>query len=359
MAGDDDGEKTEQATDHRRSEARKKGNVARSVDLNSAGNMVAAVAALYFFGSGLCVSLVVMLQRFLGGPALVHINIDSTMIVIESAFESTWGSVISIMGLMVLASLSLNLAQVGFLVSTEALQPSLSRLNPLSGLKRIFSIAGFVKLLVSLAKLGLLVLIAGWTIYSELEHFLAIMRAEEKIIFSDIGFAIISLGIKLALALLILALVDFAFQKWKHEKDLRMSKQEIREEMKQMEGDPQTRQRRKEAHQKLSQAREMHQVPDADVVITNPTHIAVAIKYNPDEMDAPRVVAKGMGEIAARIRAIAAEHNIPIIERKPLARALYRDVKVGHPIPLEMYEVFVEIMAFVYRLSGKKAPNVD
>ena len=128
--------------------------------------------------------------------------------------------------------------------------------------------------------------------------------------------------------------------------------------MKDMDGNPLVRQRRREAHRKLAEGRQLGEVPKSDVVITNPTQIAVAIKYDPTEMAAPIVVAKGMGEIAAQIRRIAAEHGIPIIERKPLAQALYRQVKLGHPIPVEMYEVFVEILAYVYRLTGKKAPVV-
>ncbi len=138
-----------------------------------------------------------------------------------------------------------------------------------------------------------------------------------------------------------------------------MTKQEIRDEMKNMDGDPLTRQRRRDAHRKVAQARELMQVRDADVVITNPTQIAVALKYDPETMPAPVVIAKGMEEIAARIRAIAAEHGVTIIERKPLARALFHNVKVGQVIPVDMYEVFVEIMAYVYRISGRNAPRLD
>ena len=138
-----------------------------------------------------------------------------------------------------------------------------------------------------------------------------------------------------------------------------MTKQEIRDEMKNMEGDPLIRQRRRDAHRKLAQARELNQVRDADVVITNPTHIAVALKYDPDKTPAPKVVAKGKGEIAMRIREIAAKHGVPIIERRPLAQALYSNVKVGQIIPVEMYEVFVEIMAYVYRLSGRTPPPLN
>src|SRR5262249_50432907 len=160
---------------------------------------------------------------------------------------------------------------------------------------------------------------------------------------------IVTLAFQLSSALVFLALLDFLFQRWRFEQDLRMTKQEIRDEMKEMEGDPLIRQRRREAHRKGAQARERQQGRTADRIVTNPTETAVALKYDPEKMPAPVIVAKGMGAIAARIRQIAAENRIPIIERKELARSLYRNVKVGHPIPVEMYQVFVEIMAYVYR----------
>jgi flagellar biosynthetic protein FlhB len=199
----------------------------------------------------------------------------------------------------------------------------------------------------------LLVAIAAWWIALELPVFVNLMGSEPGELAVQIKSSASGLAFLLALALVCLAVLDYLFQRWKFEQELKMTKQEIREEMKQMEGDPHIRQRRREAHRKLAEARELHRVPDADVVITNPTEIAVALKYDPETMSAPAVLAKGMGPIAARIRQIAAQHGIPIIERKPLARALYRDVKVGHPIPVEMYEVFVEIMAYVYRITGR------
>jgi len=211
---------------------------------------------------------------------------------------------------------------------------------------------------VSLGKLIVVVVIAVWFVSWVLPNFLQMTEAEPASIFLQIHKSMVSLAFQLALALMVLALIDFTFQKWKYEQDLKMSKQEVREEMKNMEGDPLVRQRRREAHRKFTQARELEQVKHADVVITNPTEIAVALKYDPQRMAAPTVVAKDMHEIAARIRQIAAEHGVPIIERKPLARALYRDVKVGQQIPSEMYEVFVEIMAYVYHLSGRTPTNL-
>jgi flagellar biosynthetic protein FlhB len=262
-------------------------------------------------------------------------------------------------------------------MTAESLQPKLARINPLEGVKRIFSLRALVKLAVSLGKLLVLTSIVVLFLVSVLPELLQTVEAEwmpaelpangER--FRETRFAALllvsirdllgSLAFQLAAALVLLALLDYGFQKWKHEQDLRMTRQEIRDEMKNMEGDPLIRQRRRDAHRKLAQARELSQVRTADVVITNPTHISVALKYNPDEMPAPKVVAKGMGEIALRIREIAAEHGVTIIERKSLARTLYANVKTGHFIPVEIYEVFVEIMAYVYRLTGRNPPRLD
>lgn len=357
MAGDEFGEKTEQPTDRRRADARQKGNVARSVDLNAAVSMLAVAAALFVLGEHVARASAELLRSFLDQPGWTQINREFAWLLFRDVGQWAVAGVLPFLLLMMLSALAVNVLQVGFLVAPEVLQPKLSRLNPIEGAKRILSIRALVKLAVSLGKLLILVAIASLFIHWRLPAFLLLSDSEPATISQKIGSSMAALALVLALALIALALLDFGFQRWKHEQDLRMSKQEVREEMKNMDGDPLIRQRRREAHRKLAEARQIDQVREADVVITNPTHIAVALKYDPMAMDAPVVVAKGKGEIAERIRRIAAEHRIPIIERKELARALYRDVKVGQPIPLEMYDVFVEIMAYVYRLSGKLPPR--
>lgn len=374
MAGDENGDRTEEPTDRKRAEAREKGNVARSTDLNAAGLMLAAAAAIYFFGLSVVRSLAAFMQLHLSRPYAYSLDGAAALELADNVGEFLANTVLPIMMMMAGSALVLNLLQVGFLMNTDSLQPKLSRISPMEGAKRIISIRALVKLGVSLGKLIVLTSIVVLFITTALPELL--QAAEVEWMTSDapsVGetyretrFAAIfvvslrnmlgSLAFQLAAALVVLAVLDFGFQKWKHEQDLRMTKQEVRDEMKNMEGDPQIKQRRRDAHRKLAQARELNEVKNADVVITNPTHIAVALKYDPETMHAPKVVAKGMGEIAGRIREIAAEHGITIIERKPLARALYADVKVGHFIPVEMYEVFVEIMAYVYRLTGRTAP---
>ncbi len=342
----------------------------RSADLNAAGGMFAAATMMLVFGMSGTRSLAEIMQRGLISPQ-TRLDAKEVYRIFSSLLETSAPIVLPVMGLMVLVGLALNVMQFGFLLSWDALQPNFSRVNPLSGVGRLFSIQSVVKLGVSLGKLMIVVVIAAMFISRAMPHFLQFVEVEwqttesvdpqepfreEAIappLMSHLWTSVVQLAFEMAGALIVLGLLDYAFQRWKHTKDLRMTKQEIRDEMKNFEGDPATRMRRRETHRKLAQARELGQVPNADVVITNPTHIAVAIKFDAETMSAPMVVAKGQGEIARRIREVAASHRIPIIERKPLARALYAQVKVGQEIPLDMYEVFVEIMAYVYQISGK------
>lgn len=353
MASDEYGDKTELPTERRRTEAREKGNIPRSVDLNAAGLMLAAAIAINSFGPPLTKSLSELMHASIQNAGNVQLSRGDAMRMFWELAKFSAVNVLPVMLAMAAAALALNLAQVGFLLAPQIIQPQLSRINPLDGAKRLLSIRAVMKLGVSLGKLAVVIGVAGISISHFLPQFLALLHAPAGPILGLIESSVVRLAFQVSSALVTLAALDYLFQRWKHEQELRMTKQEVREEMKQMEGDPHIRQRRREAHRKLVSARELQKVRNADVVITNPTEIAVAIKYDPTQMPAPIVVAKGMGEIAARIRQIAAEHNVPIIERKPLARALYRDVKVGHAIPVDMYGVFVEIMAYVYRITGR------
>jgi len=357
VAESDQGEKSEDPTDQRRREARNQGNVAKSVDVNAAAIMIAATGGLMFLGPEIATGFAGLLRRYLDGPPLLEIDRFMVMREFWNIFQDVAGFALPFILLMMLTALLANLAQIGVLFTTESLGFKWQRVNPVSGFQRIFSIAAFAKFGISLAKIVAMAAVASWFLYLRIPEMQGMGQSEPAVILSAIGSVILELAFQLALTMLIIALLDYSFQKWKYEQDLKMTKQEIRDEMKNMDGDPHIRQRRKEAHRKLATAQEMNAVRDADVVLTNPTHISVALKYDATKHPAPIVVAKGAGEIAMRIREIAREHNVPIIERKPLARALFRDVKVGHPIPTDMYDVFVEIMAYVYRLTGKSLPK--
>ena len=355
MAEDAD-DRTEAPTEHRRSEAREKGHIAKSGDLTAAALMLAASAGLLALGPPIGRKLGELTSASLSAVA-VRIDQGRALQLVQDHGSVFAAAVMPILLLTTLVALGANLVQIGVLFAPEAIQPKLSRISPLAGVKRIFSVRALAKLGVSLGKLALLsgitVLLLGWC----LPEFLLLTGVSAAGIAAMIHSATAQLAFSLAAALLILALLDFAFQRWKHEQELRMTRQEVRDEMKNMEGDPYIRQRRREAHRKVAQAREMQAVKQADVVVTNPTHYAVALRYDPETMPAPAVVAKGIDAIALQIRRIAAEHDVPILERPELARTLYATVKVGRPIPVDLYEAFVEIMAYVYRITGKTPAN--
>lgn len=357
MASDENGEKTERPTDHRRQEAREQGNIARSADLNAAALLLGAAGAMWFSGPALVSNLSNVLKDSLEQPAWQTLDRG---LAIEQGIKllgSIAGGVLPLLLTLAGAALAANLAQVGFLITNEALTPKWNRLNPIEGFKRIFSLYGVARLVGSMLKLTILLSIVAWFVNSRVSTFLDLHEAGIGGGAVTLGRAMVLLAFLLAGGLIAVAVADYGFQYWKFEQDIRMTKQEIREEMRQMEGDPHIRQRRREIHRKLASSRQMQQVKTADVVVTNPTHLAVAIKYDPLKMEAPVVVAKGEGLIAERIRKLASEHGVPIIEKKPLARALYKSVKVGQIVPIEMYEAVAEILAYVYRIR-KKVPKL-
>lgn len=360
---DEAGEKTEQPTENRRAEVRQKGNVARSVDLNSAVMMFATAILLHYSGGQFVQALAGILKSHLvnrpflaGTPDVKFVGAFAWEVVAVASRPTLW-----MMVFLAGVAIFINLAQFGWMISPEAIQPQWGRVSPIGGLKRMFSMASVVKLLISFGKLLVLmgVTVAFAVNVIPKSALVAGADIDATTIGRDIGETTVELAFLLAMVLLVLGVLDYVYQRWKHEQDMMMSREELREEMKNLEGDQETRQRRRETHRKVASSEQLRQVPEADVTVTNPTHIAIAIKYDPKIMPAPFVVAKGMGHMAARIREISAEHGIPILERKPLARALYRDVKVGEMVPAELYDVFVQIMAYVYQISNRPKPNID
>jgi flagellar biosynthetic protein FlhB len=244
--------------------------------------------------------------------------------------------------------------QVGFNLTTKRLQPNIGALNPLKGFGKIFGKGkGTMHLAMSMAKLSLVALTAYSAIHSRIDTIITCQQLTHMQIFGLGADIIYQIVLRIAILLLILAIIDYAYQKWQMEQQLKMTKQQVKEEMRSMEGDPKIKQRRRQLAIQMIQKRLQKDVPTADVVVTNPTEYAVAIKYDPDAMHAPKVVAKGQGFIAQKIRELAVANGIPILERKPLARALYKLVEVGQEIPEQFYSAVAEILAYVYELSGK------
>ena len=351
---DDFGDKTEAPTPRRREEAREQGNIARSPDLTSAVLLLAVLVLLDWYGPGLVGALRSYMAEMLSPESLRQFGSDSAMAEVMLALRLVARALAPVLIGILIVAILVNVLQVGLFFSFKRIQPRLSSLNPLKGLSKIFSGRdGLVHLMMSLLKLILVVMVAYLAIHGKLALILSAQQLSFVQIFG-LGTGIVySIGLRIGAVLLILAIIDYSYQRWRNEQQLKMSKQEIKEEMRRMEGDPQIKSRRRQiAIQRITQAIRKN-VPTADVVVTNPTHYAVALKYDSDTMHAPRVVAKGADFLAQTIREIAVANGIPILERAPLARSLYRLCEVGQEIPEQFYAAVAEILAYVYELSGK------
>lgn len=348
------GEKSQEPTPHRRQQAREEGNVAKSQDLAPAALLLAALGALWMNGASLVQFLAGYMRDQLGGEAWLHAD--------RALATAQWNGVIAevgrhlapVLGAILVTVIVVNIAQVGFFFLPSKVGFDFSRVNPFPALQRMLAMDNVVRLAFGLFKLSLIVGIAVACLYHDFPKILGLSGATIAQIAGAIWHLVFATAMKIALALFVLAIIDYGYHFLRREQDLRMTPQEIREEMRNMEGDPQVAARRKAVHKQLAAQRLKQAVPKADAVVTNPTELAVAIQYNPEKMAAPIVVAKGAGFMAQQIRRLALEHGIPIVERKPLAQALYRDVEVDHPIPNDKYAAVAEVLAYVYHLKGKK-----
>lgn len=358
MPESDTGERTEQATPRRRQDAREKGQVAKSTDLTVAISLLGAVVLLHLGGRTLLTALALVTRKRLDSMADGALSAQSLRLIYGQGIGAILSAAAPIFFGMVVVTLAGTLVQTGIIWTSEPLKLDLSRLDPVSGLGKIVSKKGFVRLLSSIFKVVVIGVIAWVTISSKLAFTAGTIDLSPSEIVTFGSKLVLTLGYRVAAALLVIALIDYGFQRWQHEQDLMMTRQELKDELKRMEGDPLTRERRRRMQRQIVAQRMMHEVPNADVVITNPTELAIAIRYDADETTAPLCVAKGTGHMAARIRKVAAENGVPIVENKPVARLLYRRVEVGGEVPVELYQAVAEILAHVYRIKGKTLPEV-
>ncbi|MDI9402523.1 MAG: flagellar biosynthesis protein FlhB [Limnohabitans sp.] len=351
---DDLGERTEDPTPKRLREAREEGNIARSTDAANAllllgGVLVLASSIKPFLGV-----LASLLEKSLAGDHLASgIRPEEVAeTVIPAVSEAALAAAPIVLGAAAIGVLA-QLWQVGFLISTKSLEPKFERLDPIKGFGRMFGAQGAIKTAMDILK----VVIVGWIAYSlavgVLPRIVALPELGVLAGFEEIGSIGLTLAIQVGAALLVLGIADYAVQRFKHMRDLRMTKQQVKEEMKESDGNPEVKRRRMQIARQMAMQRLQTAVPKADVIVTNPEHISVAIQYDPSTMAAPRIVAMGADHLAFRIRQIAMKHGIPIVERKPLARALYANAKVGQEIPADHYKAVAEILAYVYNLKGK------
>ena len=348
-------EKTEQATPKKRQDARKKGQVAKSREVPSMAVLLAAVSSMAVFGSYMTHHLRLTMQSTWASLTLTDITVPQFLTMAQQIIFSFLLILAPMLAVIFLTALLSNVLQVGFLLSTEAIRPKFSKISPLKGFTRLFSKQSVMELIKSLLKLALVGSVAYLSIRAEFKslHFLGNMELNDIVAYTLA--TTFKIFIRITLAMILLVVIDFAFQRWDFQNQLKMTKQEVKDEMKSTEGDPQVKARIRGIQMQMARKRMMQEVPKADVVITNPTHFAVAIKYDGGQMGAPRVLAKGAGEVALKIKALAAKNNIPVVENKELARNLYAMVELGAEIPASLYQAVAEVLAYIYGLKGTTA----
>jgi flagellar biosynthesis protein FlhB len=349
----DAGDKTEAPTPRRMQEAREKGQVARSADLAAAVGLLAGMLLLHWYGQAVIKGFAQMMES---GLVMDRVATDGV-----TALDQGWRfalrhaavMLVPIFVFFVLIGVIVNIVQVGFIFTAQPITPNFDKISPIQGLARLFSRRTAIRLMMGLGKVVIIAVVAYISIKKDLPQLIGISQLDYLSAVAQASHMIFTLGLRLSIILLVLALIDYCFQKYQMWQDLRMTKEEVREELKRMEGDPTMRQRRRRVARQLASQRMSQAVPKADVVITNPTELAIALQYDNDSMHAPKVVAKGAGFFAQRIREIAVENNVPIVERKPLAQAIYKACEVGDFVPPQLYKAVAEVLAYVFELAGK------
>jgi flagellar biosynthesis protein FlhB len=347
------GEKTEKATPRKRQEVRKKGQVAKSTDLTTAIVLFAVFLFLHFGGGWAGKKIYFLFRHSLQDYMLFSLTEESLHRLFVDILKQTALILGPVMLVALFAGILANYMQVGFLFSTEAIQMKWSKINPIQGFQRIFSLKAIVELLKSMLKIVFVGIVTFSVIWFHWDQILMLSQKHVADSLVFIGKLTVQMGLYASASLLFLSFLDYMYQRFDFEKSIRMSKQDIKDEFKKTEGDPLIKSRIKQRQREMAMRRMMQEVPKADVVITNPTHYAVALKYDENKMDAPYVVAKGVDFLAQKIKWIAKENDVVTVENRPLARALYDQVEIGEAVPEEFFKAVAEILAYVYRLKKK------
>jgi flagellar biosynthetic protein FlhB len=347
---DEGQERTEPGTSKRREEAREKGRVAKSRDVSSTAILFAALIYFYFNVTGVVEKLMSVATSIFRSVGQTTISLDNISSLLTGLMFQVFFLLMPLLAVIFIVSILANIAQVGFLFSSSAIQPEFSKLDPLKGLKRLFSLNSLVELIKNIFKMLIIGIVAYMVVKKEVMGFLLLANQTAASLLIYIGSVTFKILLTTGWVLLALAIFDYAYQRWEFEKGLKMTKQEIKDEFKNTEGNPLIKGRIKRLQREMARKRMMAAVPKADVVITNPTRLAIAIKYDQNKEIAPRVIAKGAGFIAEKIREIAGENSIPLVENKPLAQVLYKMVDVNELIPENLYRSVAEVLAYVYNL---------
>lgn len=351
MAEESDLERTEPASQRRLEQAREEGQVPQSRELSTFLVLIAGSVSLWMMGSWLANRVAAMMRH---GLTLERAAAFDSNAMSAALAALAWDGLLTlapVFAVLVVAALGGPLALGGFLFSAKAFQPDFSRLNPVQGFARIFSLHGVAELIKAIAKSALVGGVAVWVIVRERDALFALLAQPLQSGMASFGAIVLFSTVAIVAGMALIVAIDVPFQLWQYYSKLRMTKEEARQEAKELEGDPQLKARIRAQQREMARKRMMAEVPKADVVVTNPTHYSVALAYDAGRMGAPRVVAKGAGHVAQRIREIASEHDVPLLEAPPLARALFHHSEIGDEIPASLYTAVAEVMAYIYQLN--------
>jgi flagellar biosynthesis protein FlhB len=351
----DDAQKTEEPTPKKLDEARKRGNVARSMEVNTWLMLFAGTIIIAFLAPGLMSDVSSIAQVFIERPHEFSLEFDNLIGLLMRATLAVGGALLLPAVFMVVAAIATGLVQNGLVFSPKAIEPKLEKFSPIAGAKRLFSVRQLVEFVKGLIKISIVATIAVMLLAPEFRRLDTTPTMDLSEIMAILHGLVIELMIYVLAVLAVIAGIDLIFQRAQHRKRLRMTRQEIKDEMKQSEGDPHVKGRLRQIRMDRARHRMMQAVPEADVVVTNPTHFAVALRYNQEETEAPVVVAKGQDFIAQKIREVAEENGVPIVENRPLAQALFRTVELDQEIPTEHYKAVAEVISYVWGLRGRAA----
>jgi len=348
------GEKTEKATPQRRQESRKKGQVAKSAEIPSALIMLGGFLLLFFMGERMLEGLLAMYRHHFQQSTGLELTPQSIQNLFEMVTMETFKLMLPIAVIALAFAILGNYVQIGSLFTIEPLKMKLEKINPISGAKRIFSLRSLVEMMKSLLKIVIIASAAFGVLWQGKDELFLLSQKSIGHSLTYLAGLTFQMGLAVAIILLFLAILDYMYQKYEFEKSIRMSKQDIQDEMKKSEGDPLIKSKIKEKQRQMSLNRMIQDLPKADVLITNPTHYAIAIQYDAETMEAPMVIAMGKDHLALKIKEKAKEFNIVMMENKPLARALYHQVDIGDYVPEELFQAVAEVLAYVYRLKGRQ-----
>ncbi|MBD5801083.1 Flagellar biosynthetic protein FlhB [Azoarcus sp. Aa7] len=351
MAEDSDLEKTEQPSARRLEQAREEGQIPQSRELSTFLVLITGIGALWMMGEWISGRILGMLRA---GFAIERARAFDAKLMLESfgnLFTDALLTMMPLFGILMVAAIAAPVLMGGFVFAPKMLGLKLERMNPVQGIGRMFSLHGLAELVKSLLKAAVVGLMGVFAVWREHEHIFGLTGEAVEAAVPDFLEMVLFATLLIIMGLAILALIDVPFQLWQYNKKLRMTKEEVKRESKEQEGDPQVKGRIRAMQREMARRRMMTQVPKADVVVTNPTHFSVALKYDADKMRAPIVVAKGRGEVALKIRELAKEHKVPMLEAPPLARALYKHCELEQAVPGALYTAVAEVMAYVYQLN--------